>query len=134
MWACECAEHVLSYYEDAHGGDPRPRHAIEIGRAWVHGFASVSEARGAALAAHAAAREADDPSARAAARAAGHAAATAHVERHARHAATYAVAAVRSAGDRSTASIAVSMERAWQADRLPARLRRIAFPPPPSRR
>jgi hypothetical protein len=93
IWAADCAEHVLSYFEDQYPKDNRPRKAIEAGRAWVRGEISVSEARTAAFAAHAAARDSDDPLACAAARAAGHTAATAHVAGHAVHAASYAAAA-----------------------------------------
>ena len=91
IWATDCAEHVLSYFEEKYPKDNRPRKAVEAGRAWVRGEISVSEARSAAFAAHAAARDADEGMARAVARAAGHAAATAHVAGHAVHAANYAV-------------------------------------------
>ena len=94
LWASDCAERVLPIFETQYPGDDRPRKAIEAGRAWVRGYITVSEARAAALAAHAAARDADDAPARTTARAAGHAAATAHVADHARHAANYAVTAV----------------------------------------
>jgi hypothetical protein len=90
IWAADCAEHVLSYFEDKYPKDNRPRKAIEAVRAWVRGETSVSEARCAAFAAHAAARDAEEGAARAVARAAGHAAATAHVAGHAVHAANYA--------------------------------------------
>ena len=90
IWATDGAEHVLSYFEERYPKDDRPRKAIEAGRAWVRGEISVGDARSAALAAHAAARVAEDGSPRAAARAAGHAAATAHMAGHAVHAADYA--------------------------------------------
>ncbi len=86
-WAADCAERVLHYFEDAFPNDDRPRQAIEAARAWARGEIRVGEARAAALAAHAAARDAaagNHSSACAAARAAGHAAATAHVASHAR--------------------------------------------------
>ncbi|MFA7634631.1 MAG: putative immunity protein [Bacillota bacterium] len=70
LWATDCAEHVLKYFEDKRPGDERPRNAVEAGRAWVRGEIGTSEARAAAFAAHAAARDADQPSARAAARSA----------------------------------------------------------------
>lgn len=93
LWAADCAERVLSLFEDRYPDDRRPRDAVGAARAWARGEISVGAARRAAFAAHAAAREADDTAARAAARAAGHAAATAHVADHARHAAAYAAAA-----------------------------------------
>ena len=125
LWAADCAEHVLAYFQEKHPQGDRPRNAIEAGRAWVRGEMPMIEARTAALAAHAAARGADDDAACAAARAAGHAAATAHVATHARHAAAYAVKAVNSAAD-DTASAAI--EREWQHRRGSEHLRPLAFP------
>jgi hypothetical protein len=116
LWAADCAEHVLLYFEEKYPEDDRPRKAVEAGRAWARGEIAVSEARAAAFAAHAAARDADHAAARAAARAAGHAAATAHVAGHAHHAAAYAVTA------------ASATERDWQYRRLPEHLRPVAFP------
>jgi hypothetical protein len=94
LWAADCAGRVLPYFEGEHPGDERPRRAIEAGQAWARGEIKVGEARAAAIAAHAAAREVDGAAARAAARATAHAAATAHMAAHARHAADYAARAV----------------------------------------
>ena len=116
VWACECAERVLAVFEQARPDDDRPRRAIEASRAWVRGALPMVEARKAAFAAHAAARDAGSAAATAAARAAGHAAATAHVAGHARHAANYAAAAT---GD--------AAERDWQVERLPTSLRAVVF-------
>ena len=75
--------------------------------------------RGASLAAHAAARDAEEGSAaRFAARAAGQAVATAHVPQHAYGAAYYALKAVAAANPAD-----VAREREWQAARLPEGLR-----------
>jgi tRNA(Ile)-lysidine synthase TilS/MesJ len=115
LWAADCAEHALPYFEKECPGDDRPRKAIEAGRAWARGEIKVGEARTAALAAHAAARDTDHSAARAAARAAGHSAATAHVAGHAPHAADYAVKAAEAAG--------IAGEREWQYRHLPERLR-----------
>lgn len=93
LQAADCAERVLPYFESLHPEDRRPRLAIEAGRAWVRGEITTAAARAAAFGAHAAARNAKDPSACAAARAAGHAAATAHVAGHARYAEAYAAKA-----------------------------------------
>ncbi len=94
-WALFCAERVLPIFEEKYPDDPRPRNAVEAGRAWVRGEMRVGEARKAAFLAHAAARAAaGDPLASFAARAAGHAAATAHTPGHAVHAAEYALKAV----------------------------------------
>lgn len=149
LWAADCAEHVLHYFEEKHPGDERPRRAVEAGRAWARGEISVSEARAAALEAHAAARDANRDANReanreanrgatrnanpdasraqaaacAAARAAGHAAATAHVASHAVHAGTYAAkAAAYDAADPAGASANAAKERDWQLRRLRALL------------
>src|SRR5450759_4988072 len=63
-WSAECAEHVLPLFADTYPDDDRPRRAIETARAWSRGEVTVGEAREAAYAAHAAAREATDPAAR----------------------------------------------------------------------
>lgn len=128
LWAAECAEHVLPYFEEKYPKDNRPRHAIEAGRAWVRCDIAMSEVRAAASAAHAAARDADQGAARAA-RSAGHAAATAHVGTHAAHAANYAVGAATDAAAGPTDSTAASAkERDWQHRSLPEHLRPVAFP------
>ena len=81
LWAADCAEHVLStVWKD--DNDQRPLDAIRQARAWARGEFSAGEARKAAVAAHAAARESQDDAATAAARAAGHAVATAHMADH----------------------------------------------------
>ncbi len=118
LWAADCAEHVLSYFEENEPKDDRPRQAIESARAWVRGEIAMSKARVAAFAAHAAARDAVHPAARLASRAAGHAAATVHVAGHARHAANYAIKAVIAAGMDSTT------ERDWQTRHLPEHLQK----------
>ena len=123
LWAADCAEHVLPYFEEKYPKDDRPRKAIEAARAWTRGEIRVGQARAAALAAHAAARNADDAAARAAARAAGHAAATAHVAGHARGAASYAVKAVKAATGSDSAA-----ESELQHRRLPEHLRPVVFP------
>jgi hypothetical protein len=123
LWAADCAGHVLPLFETKYAADDRPRKALEAARAWARGEIRVGEARSAALAAHAAARDADDAAACAAARAAGHAAATAHVAGHARGAASYAVKAVKAV----TGSDATK-ESDWQYERLAEHLRPVAFP------
>jgi hypothetical protein len=124
LWAAECAGRVLSCFEKEHPEDDRPRRAVEAGRAWAREEAKVGEARKAAFAAHAAARDADPGAAQAAARAAGHAAATAHVASHAAHAAAYALKAAAHAGSAADAA----KERDRQRRSLPERLRPVAFP------
>lgn len=58
-WAADCAEHVLPLFTARYLDDDRPRRAIEAGRGWSRGEATVGEAREAATAAHAAARRRD---------------------------------------------------------------------------
>ena len=94
LWAAECAERVLHYFESEYPRDDRPRRAIEGARAWAGGVISMMDARGLAVAAHAAARACTQPTATAAARATGHAVATAHARGHARAAASYALLAI----------------------------------------
>ena len=127
IWAADCAEHVLPYFEEKYPGDHRPRTAIEAGRAWVRGEIAMSEARAAAVATHAAARAAGERAARAAARAAGHAAGTAHMAGHARHAAVYAVKAATYAAAPTDAAAGAGTERDWQYRRLSEHLRPLAF-------
>jgi len=118
IWATDCAQNVLPYFEEKYPKDNRPRKAIEAGRAWIRGEIAMSEARTAAFAAHAAARDANTDAARAAARAAGHAAATAHVAGHAVHAATYAARAAGHTVDSIDVDAAIAKERDWQYQQL----------------
>jgi len=118
IWATDCAQHALLYFEEKYPKDNRPRKAIQAGRAWIRGEIAMSEARSAAFAAHAAARDANTDAARAAARAAGHAAATAHVAGHAVHAATYAARAAGHTVDSIDVDAAIAKERDWQYQQL----------------
>lgn len=120
FWAADCAERVLPLFEAAHPGDDRPHRAIAACRAWARtGIFRMIDIRGASLGAHAAARDAEEGSAaRFAARAAGQAVATAHVPQHAYGAAWYALKAVAAANPAD-----VTLEREWQAARLPEGLR-----------
>jgi hypothetical protein len=120
IWACDCAERVLPYFEKKYPHDKRPRLAISAGRAWVRtGVFKMADIRNAALAAHAAAREVeDDDTARSAARSAGQAVATAHVPTHSIAAAVYAATAVRDGVEPADADISVTKERNWQYQHL----------------
>ena len=94
LWAADCAEHVLAYFEDECPNDDRPRKAIEVCRAWADtGIFRMSIIRGASLEAHAAAKVAKKEDAKFAAHAAGQAVATAHVPTHALGASVYAIRA-----------------------------------------
>ena len=77
-WAADCAERTLALYEARPAADARPRAALEGIRAFAGGGKRTARLRSLAMAAHAAAREIDNPAAAAAARAAGHAAASAY--------------------------------------------------------
>jgi len=77
-WAADCAERALPVYEKHADSDSRPRAAIEGIRVFAAGGKRTAQLRSLALAAHAAAREINDPAAAAAARAAGLAAASAY--------------------------------------------------------
>ena len=93
VWAIDCAERVLPYFEGKYPEDHRPQNAIETLQAWINtGEFRMAVIRKASLASHAAAREVrEDNAARSAARAAGQAVATAHVPQHAFGAAYYAL-------------------------------------------
>ena len=120
VWAIDCAERVLPYFEDQYPHDPRPRNALETLQTWLDtGEFKMAVIRKASLDSHAAAREVgEDNAARSAARAAGHAVATAHVATHAIGAAIYALQAVHRAANASAAAAGVAGERDWQVQRL----------------
>lgn len=122
LWAADCAEHVLPYFEEKYPKDDRPRKAIEACRAWVAtGVFNMADVRKVALAAHAAARAARDANHDAAcfaARAAGHAVATAHVATHAFGAPAYAAKAVAAASNSADVEVNVTEERNWQLQHL----------------
>lgn len=126
LWAADCAQHVLHLFEEAQPGDDRPRRAIEQARAWARGEITMTQARTAAFAAHAAAREASGP-AREAARAAGHAVAVAHMADHELGAAAYAIRAVRAAVPPDQRDDAGRAECLWQRAQLPAEIRELVL-------
>lgn len=119
QWAYACAEHVLPLFGEKI--DPRLTHALEVAKAWTHGEASVGEARKAAVAAHAVARENTNPAAVAVARAVGHAVATAHMADHSLGPAWYGLRAVKSAGG------SVEAERKWQDAQLPPQIKELVL-------
>ena len=96
LWAIDCAERVIPYFEEKYPYDHRPRQAIKTLKAWIDtGVFKMSVIRKASLDSHAAAREVgEDSPARSAARAAGQAVATAHVPRHSYGSAIYAQQAI----------------------------------------
>jgi hypothetical protein len=125
-WAALCAEHVLPLFDNAQANDLRPRAAIDAGRAWITGAVRMTEARKAAFAANAAARELADP-ARFAALSAGQAAAVPHVAAHGLGAAAYAIRAARAAVPAAEAEQARRRERDWQRRQLPGVIRGLVL-------
>jgi hypothetical protein len=126
LWAASCAEHVLDLFESAQPKDPRPRRAIELGRAWARGEITMTQARTAAGHAMAAARYLKG-AARHAAYAAGQAAAVAHVAAHELGAAAYAIKAVRAAATEGERDSAGRRECRWQRDQLPEAIRELVL-------
>lgn len=117
VWARDCAERVLPYFEEQYPEDRRPRNALAALQNWIDtGVFTMAVIRKASLTAHTAAREVGAGTlARSAARAAVQAVATAHVPTHAIGTANYALQAI----DRATNSPnAVARERSWQYQHL----------------
>ena len=126
VWAADCAQHVLHHFEHARPGDDRPRHAIELGRAWARGEIKWAEARTAAGHANAAARDLSG-AARHAAYAASQAAAVGHVAAHDLGAAAYAIKAARAAAPEGLGEEAGRVECAWQQAQLPSEIRELVL-------
>ena len=126
LWAADCAQHVLHFFEQVQPDDDRPRQAIEAAHAWVRGEATMTQARTAAGHAMGAAR-ALSGAARNAAYAAGQAAAVAHVAAHELGAAAYAIKAVRAAASDDERDAAGCMECQWQRDQLPDEIRELVL-------
>jgi len=118
-WACDCAEHVLPLFGEEI--DERLINALNVGRAWAQGNASVGEARKASVDAHKVARESTNPVAIAVARAVGHAVATAHMADHSLGPAGYALKAVKNAGK------SIDAERKWQDEQLPLEIKDLVL-------
>ena len=95
LWAADCAERVLPYFEEKYPNDERPRKAIEVLHEWIRtGVFRMAVIRGASLSAHAAAKGKAEADAIFAAHAAGQAVATAHVPTHALSCSLYCIRAV----------------------------------------
>jgi len=125
-WAADCAGHVLPVFEQVRPGDDRPRHAIDLARAWASGAVTMTEARTAAGHANGAARDLTG-AARHAAYAAAQAAAVAHVAAHELGAAAYAIKAVRAAASPDRRDEAGRAECRWQRAQLPAEIRDLVL-------
>lgn len=126
LWAADCAEHVLPFFEAAQPDDDRPRRAIESARAWTRGEMTMTESRTAAGHANAAAR-ALSGAARYAAFAAAQAAAVAHVAAHELGAAAYAIKAARAAAPPGESETAGRRECQWQCEQLPEAIRELVL-------
>jgi hypothetical protein len=126
LWAAACAEHVLDRFEAVRPEDPRPRNAIEQGRAWARGDITMSRARAAGGHAMAAARDLSG-AARHAAYAAGQAAVVAHVAAHDLGAAAYAIKAARAAAPAGESDRAGRLECRWQREQLPDAVRELVL-------
>jgi Imm-5 like putative immunity protein len=126
IWAADCAQHVLHYFEEARPDDDRPRRAIDLGRAWARDEVTWDAARTAGFAANAAARALTGP-AREAAYAAGQAAAVGHVAAHELGAAAYAIRAAQAASASSEREQARHRECEWQREQLSVEIRDLVL-------
>jgi hypothetical protein len=122
-WTADGAERTLALFETQAPDDRRPREAIEGVRRFARGELRIGHVRALAAAAHAAARDVEDPAAVAAARAAGHAAATAHMAAHARGVPAYAAKAAGLANPANPD--AVANELRWHMDHASPAVRAI---------
>ena len=125
-WAAQCAEHVLPLFEREAPEDPRPRNAIEVGRAWIRGEVPMTFAHDTAFTANAAGKGLSEP-ARFAALSAGQAVAVAHVAAHDLGAAAYAIRAAQAAAPTEDAPTARLREREWQRAQLPDDIRDLVL-------
>jgi hypothetical protein len=125
-WAAACAGHVLRLFMQAGPQDNRPYNAIMQALAWSRGEITMTQARSAAFAAHAAARGVSG-AAKEAARSAGHAVAVAHMADHELGAAAYAIRAVRAAASAGQQDKAGCDECRWQRMQLPAEIRDLVL-------
>ncbi len=126
LWAADCAEHVLHFFEEAQPEDSRPRQAIEQARVWARGDAKMWETRTMGGHAMAAARSISGP-ARHTAYAAGQAAVVAHVAAHELGAAAYAIKAVQAAANEDERDKAARQECQWQRNQLPDQIRELVL-------
>jgi hypothetical protein len=129
LWAADCAERVLYFFEAIRPHDNRPRTAIEAVCAWASGKIKMTQAKEAAGASQDAAREIKDLSeaARLAALSAGQAAVVAHVAAHELGAAAYAIRAVMENAPKQERETVRNMECEWQRSRLPDKIRELVL-------
>jgi hypothetical protein len=129
LWAADCAEHALCYFENVSPDDNRPRRAIEVAHAWANGDIKMTQAKAAAGASQDAAREvkAVSEAARMAALSAGQAAVVAHVAAHELGAAAYAIRAAMEAAIKTEHEHVRITERDWQRRQLPKQIRELVL-------
>ena len=125
LWAADCAEHVLHYFEHVRPTDDRPRRAIGLARAWARGEITMTQARKAAFS-NAAAREVSG-AARQAALAAAQAVAVSHVPAHELGAAAYAIRAARAAAPEGEQEQSGRQECRWQRAQLPGEIQELVL-------
>ena len=125
VWAADCAEHVLHFFEHVRPSDDRPRRAIELARAWARGEITMTQARRAAFA-NAAARDVSG-AAKLVARSAAQAVVVSHVPAHELGAAAYAIRAAREAAPEGGQEHAGRLECQWQRAQLPADIRELVL-------
>jgi hypothetical protein len=120
VWAIDCNERVMHYFEKSYPNDTRPRNAISTLKKWIDtGDFSMNIIRRASLDSHAAAKEyGNDTPACSVAHSAGQAVATAHVATHSIGSALYALQAIyrNSKDDKATRNI--NTEKDWQLKHL----------------
>jgi hypothetical protein len=102
IWAADCAQHVLHWFEDVRIDDDRPRRAIDSARAWARGEITMTQARTAAGFANAAARDLSG-------------------------AAAYAIKAARAAAPKRESEAAGRRECRWQREQLPEAIRDLVL-------
>jgi hypothetical protein len=120
LWAAECTEHVLQYFEEKYPKDDKPRRAIETLRTWIEtGVFKMATIRKASLDAHSSARRAREDGEDAAcfaAHAAGQAVGTAHVNTHSLACSVYGIRAAAAYFGKVDAGL--TNERNWQLQQL----------------
>jgi hypothetical protein len=116
VWAADCAERVLPYFEDRYPEDNRPRQAVAALHEWIRtGVFKMAVIRQASLGEHAAAKGKKEADAVFAAHAAGQAVGTAHVVTHALGASLYGIRAAAAHWGNINEGF---KERDWQLERL----------------
>lgn len=123
LWALDCAEPYLLYFEAGRPGENRPREVLATADKWARGQVKMPEAKRTVHAAHNAAAQVGDATRQdaalmAAGRAIGHAAATVHVETHALGLVLYGLTSITYSLEEGQAEAAVARE----LDRLHGRL------------